>query len=926
MNRVVREPSNQVIEAALLEKALAWEALKEGRKQQAWDHLFQVLGRLVSQPLGPEGEGLLAVTCLEFSNLCFMLGRGFSEAITFLQNTRDVAERSGDLRSGALANLHLGRLYYFAERRPEALEVFAQGKQKVEELGDEDIITEAAEFIGLYYFIQGRFNQAQEYFHRATSSFEGGADLLNNPSGPMWLGYCAAYLGQFHRAIGTLDYYRRLARERGDKALAATYRAVLGIILLFIKKTKEAAFHLSGVLQESNKTDNALAKYFATGGLAYHHLLEGRLNETRNLIARAISIGASSGLVRQYASPFLLEMLFELHRYKCEPIPNLNFSRELYRVMQEANVHLQGVVLRLRATEAAAQNQNPDIIEADLNRSEECLIQSGDPVQLGKTRLEKARLHLRQGDRKKARTMAQQAWKNFSGYSDVFYPDDLRHLLTVKNGTASTRDSRDELLNMFMDIIQGLTPSNDLIRLLTQTVIATNRFFGGERGGVFWFGGGRGARSPELRAACNLSRGDVESEDFQSSLSLIFKARRENRPYVIRREGAGHWPNQIKALLCVPFEVEGQVRGVLYHDNSYVDDCFDLFDNLQLVQIASALTNYIDQIIRFTQRLEKRADNALSNFESVDHPDILTASPVMKAVLKQADQVADTDSSVLILGETGVGKELLAHRIHKMSSRHNKPLVIVDPTTIPENLVESVLFGHEKGSFTGADRQKPGRIEFAHQGSLFIDEVGEIPKSIQVKLLRALQEKVITRVGGAQEIKTDFRLIAATNRDLAAEVASGAFREDLYYRLNVVPLRLPPLRERMEDIMLLTEFFLNRYSQKYNRPGLSLSPQDEKKILAYGWPGNVRELKNVMERAVLLSEGKNLELDLPEKNNLVPKNIMTGVATLDEMQRQYINHVLTLTEGKIGGPGGAAELLGMKRTSLINRMKKLGLR
>ena len=918
--------AEKVIEAAMLERGLAREALREGRKQQAWDHLFRVLGRLSSHPLDPEGEALLPPACLEFSNLCFRLGRGFSDAITYLQMARETALRSGDRRSAALANLHLGQYYYFAERRGEAMDVFRQGRSEVEELGDEDILTEAAEFIGLFYFIQGRFNKAQDHFQIAARSFEGGETELINPSGPMWLSYCAAYLGQFHRAIGTLDYYRRLAGERGDKALAATYRSVLGLVLLFIKKTQEASFHLSGVLKESQKTDNALARYFATGGLGYHHLLEGRITEARETLAQAVAEGAASGLVRQYASPFLIEMLFELHCNGVENIKTLNYQREASRLMQEPNIHLQGVALRLKATEAFIKKTNPEIIHADLNKSEKLLIESGDPVQLGKTRLEKARLYLRLGDRDQARAMAQQAWKNFSGYSEVFYPDDLRHLLSVQQGGASSRDSRDEFLGMFMDLIQSLTPSADLDRLLNQTIAATNRFFGAERGGIFWFRRGRSIKTPTLRAACNLSQNDVVSQDFKSSLALIYKSRRDNRPYIERRAASGPWPNQIKAMLCAPFEADGQVRGILYHDNSYVDDCFESFDNLQLAQIASALTRYIDQILSFTQQLERKTTEAFSNLEPADYPGIITASPVMNEILKRSDRVSDTDSSILILGETGVGKELFAHRVHTMSRRKDNPFVIVDPTTIPENLVESELFGHEKGAFTGADRQKPGRLELAHHGTLFIDEVGEIPKSIQVKLLRALQEKTITRVGGNQVIQTDFRLIAATNRDLAAEVASGAFREDLYYRLNVVPLLLPPLRDRREDIILLAEYFLNRYSQKYQRARLVITPEMEARMLAYSWPGNVRELKNVMERAVLLSSNGELELGLQEQKQKNMKDITADLPTLDEMQRRYITHVIEQTGGKIGGPGGAAEVLGIKRTSLINRMKKLGLK
>jgi transcriptional regulator with GAF, ATPase, and Fis domain len=379
-------------------------------------------------------------------------------------------------------------------------------------------------------------------------------------------------------------------------------------------------------------------------------------------------------------------------------------------------------------------------------------------------------------------------------------------------------------------------------------------------------------------------------------------------------------------MICVPFEVGGQVRGVLYHDNSYVQDCFDNFTNSQLIQMARWLTSYIDHIFEFSRQMEQKTTDQLGQLEQTDNLTIVTRSPAMLSTLNQTDRIAATDSTVLILGETGVGKELLARRIHQMSRRKINPMIIVDPTVIPENLVESELFGHEKGAFTGADRQKKGRMELANKGTLFIDEVGEIPKSIQVKLLRAIQEKTMTRIGGTQIIHSDFRLIAATNRDLAEEVAAGRFREDLYYRLNVIPVTLPPLRNREQDILLLAGHFLSRFASKYNHQGIVFSPKQEAMLNEYHWPGNIRELQNVMERAVLLSTDGRLLLDLPSENRVKNNNHFDDLTSLDEIQRRYIAFVLEKTGGKISGLGGATEILGMKRTSLYNRMKKLGLR
>jgi len=261
-----------------------------------------------------------------------------------------------------------------------------------------------------------------------------------------------------------------------------------------------------------------------------------------------------------------------------------------------------------------------------------------------------------------------------------------------------------------------------------------------------------------------------------------------------------------------------------------------------------------------------------------------------------------------------------------MSPRQSKPFIVVDPTSIPETLIESELFGHEKGAFTGAVKQKKGRLELADKGTLFIDEIGELPKSIQVKLLRAIQERQFYRVGGSRMFRSDFRLIAATNRNLAAEVASGNFREDLYYRINVVPFRIPALRERTDDIPALAKFLLKGFSQKYNRPNIKIDAETERLMKQYNWPGNVREMKNIIERATLLSYGDKLEVDLSSTEKIDTEHSFADMPTLHELEKRYIQFVLNKTNGKMGGRDSASEIMGINRATLYSRMKKLGMR
>jgi transcriptional regulator with PAS, ATPase and Fis domain len=345
--------------------------------------------------------------------------------------------------------------------------------------------------------------------------------------------------------------------------------------------------------------------------------------------------------------------------------------------------------------------------------------------------------------------------------------------------------------------------------------------------------------------------------------------------------------------------------------------------------LVSHTNNYIGHILELIQLREETsrlvADKSIQ-LERLGADPILAQAPIMLKVLDQAEKAARSEATLLVTGETGTGKELLVSRIHKQSQRADGPFIVVDATTIPENLVESELFGHEKGAYTGADSRKRGRIELAHEGTLFIDEIGELPLPVQAKLLRALEGRTFYRLGGTQPVKSDFRLVAATNRRLSDEVVAGRFRQDLYYRLNVIPIALPPLRDRPDDIILLARNFFRHYCNRYGRPGLELTRQDEDKLTAYPWLGNVRELKNVIERAVTLSSGEKLILDLPVGQASPEENTFSDTPTMDELQRRYIKHVLEKTGGRIYGPEGAAEILGMKRSTLYTRMYKLGLR
>jgi formate hydrogenlyase transcriptional activator len=277
----------------------------------------------------------------------------------------------------------------------------------------------------------------------------------------------------------------------------------------------------------------------------------------------------------------------------------------------------------------------------------------------------------------------------------------------------------------------------------------------------------------------------------------------------------------------------------------------------------------------------------------------------------------------LLLGETGTGKELIARAIHGAGDRRGRALVTVNCATSPAGLLESEWFGHERGAFTGALAQKIGRFELAHQGTLFLDEIGDVPLELQSKLLRALQQREIERLGSTRTIRVDFRLIAATNRDLEDMVARREFRSDLYYRLNVFPIRIPPLRERREDIPLLVRYFAQRFAKALRRPIESVSRESMELLCRWPWPGNIRELQNVIERAVILSQGT--VLTVPRSEFELPLPSTSSPVTLEDAERDHILRALEQTGWVIGGAGGAAAQLGLKRTSLVSTMRRLGI-
>ncbi|MDJ1480037.1 sigma 54-interacting transcriptional regulator [Cytophagaceae bacterium YF14B1] len=389
---------------------------------------------------------------------------------------------------------------------------------------------------------------------------------------------------------------------------------------------------------------------------------------------------------------------------------------------------------------------------------------------------------------------------------------------------------------------------------------------------------------------------------------LRFKAQNGNYIWLFLQANVFEWDAQNKAVRIV-----GIISDITLRKRTEQD--------LQeaLAKVEELKESLVEENLQLKQELQ----------ESFRYEDIISISDTYKKVLRQVEQVAPTDATVLVLGETGTGKSLIANTIHRLSSRVNQPLIKVNCAALPANLIESELFGYEKGAFTGAYTKKIGRFELADKGTIFLDEIGDLPMELQAKLLRVLQEGEFEPLGGNRTHKVDVRIIAATNRNLEELVQKGSFRADLYYRLNVFPIVNPPLRERKEDIPLLVKYFVNKYNAKTKKQITVIPKKTLQQLESYNWPGNIRELKNTIERAIVLSTSTKLEMDAWFQNpaNTISTDVSSDIVfdTLEEHERKHILEALKRTEGRVTGPRGAGKLLGINDKTLQSRMRKLGI-
>jgi Nif-specific regulatory protein len=490
------------------------------------------------------------------------------------------------------------------------------------------------------------------------------------------------------------------------------------------------------------------------------------------------------------------------------------------------------------------------------------------------------------------------------------------------------------ILSALLEVSKVLNSSFDLEKNLSRTMRVLGEFLEMDRGSVFLLD--QHTKQLKIVAAHGLTKEQIDRGKYKIGEGIVGRVIEKGSPVVIPNVGEeplflNKTGSRIRkggiSFLCVPIVFKGEVIGVLSADRIFKDSAITVDEDIRVLEIvASIIAQYVILWKHYKETEHEREVLKLQLKGKYSLPNIIGNSDKMQEVFEAVYRVADSKATVILYGESGTGKELIAKAIHYMSPRAKGPFVKFNCASIPEGLLESELFGHEKGAFTGAISARKGRFELAHEGTILLDEVGDLPLNLQPKILRVLQEREFERVGGERTIKVDVRLIAATSRNLEELVSRGKFREDLFYRLNVVPLLLPAIRERKEDIPLLVEFFLRRFNEENNKD-VSVSPESLRVLVDYNWPGNVRELENTIERIVVMSGRKiispadlplNLKLPAPEEV-LQKESLKAGIEDIEK------SSILDALEKAGWVQAKAARMIGLTPRQIGYKMKKYGL-
>ncbi len=773
-------------------------------------------------------------------------------------------------------------------------------------------------------FMKGSIQEAIRQYEERVGSLEQFGDDETTLWGNIRVGFCYVINGRIARGIGMIEAVQAKAdvKKLLDIQILALIFTVLS--LLEIRKVDEADVCL-GKVSSVCKESQPFHMQVIAACKAYILVTREDYAEAFECLKRAADYRRRTGLV-DTASSWFLELLsiLELRGYSDE---QLNLDTEIERALSSDSIHMKGCALRYRAVRSIERKMPSEKILRDLKDSEKYLKQAGAVIDLARTHIALGNYFFKQGEHKLGQALFGKAWLLFSKVDGNLFPKDLLAFVS--------QDKKVEfMISSVVQINQSLGRLEDSSGFLQTMIDLSMDFTAATRGAFLMRDPKHGMRlivsrnlDPRFFDSYNIRRLLDDAVKKEKELILLEPSNSNVTPKALQGTG-------INSLFFIPIKLIDHTEGYLYLDNCLDGPHFptNLLPYLTLLgtQISLGLSN-IKMYEKLRESKDRLQDEALfyKREMGITAPlqRIVGKSQGIRRVLEQVRQVATTDSFVLITGETGVGKELVAKAVHFLSKRKDGPFIPVNLATLPSDLVGSDLFGYEKGAFTGAAETRKGRLELADGGTLFLDEIGDLPLNIQVKLLRVLQEKTFERVGSQKEIHSDFRIVAATNKDLRVAVKNGAFRQDLYYRLSVFPIFVPPLRERQGDIPLLANYFFEKCSKKLGKKLGRISAAEIAKMKQYPWPGNIRELEHFIERTVILSNEGNIAF--PDLSRHADDQISADnpdFTTLADMERQYLKTVLARTNWKIRGQNGSAKILGLKPTTLASRMKKLGIK
>ena len=809
--------------------------------------------------------------------------------------------------------------------------LFMEGVRELKSFEERDMQDLVAYFEGLLHYVRGEYGEVLTCYERRPDlqdwKYHRLADILA-------LCACRAAIMQrrFPVALGTCLSARDAASLAGDRVLAMFWRLYMAFCLVRMGD-------LDAALQNANSLFMCISPKFnnkiyigAVRTIVIIHYLHGRVASAYYLLRRETMQAMAANMpVLPFEEPLMLNVLLAIEQAGFPPLPCCKLDELLPPLCASPNRSLRSAALRTKALRLAGRHplQASRLLRDSLDEARKI----NDFREKTLSALALAALHERTGRREQADALRREA---FAGLPVLPAPDMTlweldRCLCGPAEGSADIDDAAGADGTVYSDgvhpavercaaAIRALPLADDLPVMLERLVQAVQAGLGAERAVLFCL---RKDGSAGIEAQVSTDGRKISVQDIGGL--PVFSSCEHAAQCLVRGKG--------QSLFLVLRVEDGAVWGLM------LDSAYDAGDYLQLGpgdwrEMAAMLSSEVRACLRLARVQEEAAPRRQARMQLVV-PDEQRGQPVigpgLKGVMEQVEHVAQTTASVLLLGETGVGKEVMARRLHQLSGRKG-PFVAVHPASTPETLFESEFFGHEKGAFTGASQQKIGLIEMADEGTLFIDEVGDVPPSIQSRLIRVLQEQSFRRVGGTSVIHSRFRLISATNKDLAQEVREGRFREDLLYRISVVPLQIPPLRQRRGDIVPLAKVLIAQFCERYSRSVPTLSEESWARLRAYDWPGNVRELKNLLERSVILNDFSAVDrLCNTRPAKAVHEGVQgvdalfEGFPTLEELEERYLRYVLRQTGGKVRGEGGAETLLNIRRSTLYAKLKRHGI-